>query len=1047
MSDSIFDQIGSLAERLRDRLGREFGSCQTCGVPTRSHQIGAFLQCHSCHQDGEHVVLPDGGRTSDDRREDVERYVENHPTADRWEVLGQLGLAPAHQDLVDEVLEAHRDTTSDEDVIVDTIPARNYNETCANPHCNEQRVNDHPDSLCERHFPGDPPASAGQATGDTPADAEQAIIDDVDETESSEFDARDPDDDADAGDRDLLAEARQVLEADPDADVVDPATAGINATDISAAAIMGGDSPLASGDQPAPSTDAPNASRGVATPTSVLPLAQLEALSPAGRRRAARKRGLPWPDTDVVRDRLQETIFEAIRHEDKRVVDAPTSAGKSYTIDSTRWGARDDLTGDRPVVHLLPTRDARDEAAAIAREDGGSHFVFHARHEACPATAGDYDPDPEGDGNELTLTIDGKPASEWIQEICEGRGVAFSDAHRWLEQHNDQGISLPCAHEGNYDGECDAIAQWDDWRNNDYPLVIATHNFAHVPGLRNRTNMVIDEEPDFSHDLTDDRVKQAVAAFLEEVDAPVDTWEEFWSVATADKPGHRLHELVTSDSVDKAARRQGLVPSEYDSPHLEELKESLQRQPPREWYYADARAHILAGPIARAILTSEARAGQRRVGKVSYEPVRLDAQANDDRGWNREWLTVVFDSRNELRKTWSTPDVGLARSVIGLDAHPAIPIWQLQVHPEIQRRKVLDIDERQLWRRFERGLRVVQVGDATRPLASGTYFDVQQTEAVIEHLRDSYGVEFRTAITTSAVEDDVAEILRANRAHEPETMHYGEEKSRNDFADEVVGYVLGALDPGDGMVMDVVAALDLDANPERSDPDDCELEASAHCPECEGDGCHDCHGSGRKRARGREFIGTDAETAQAILASVREAHVAQSAGRYARNPDDPDATATVYVETDAMPPGFADVQVPGTLQTWTGKQSAVLEALREADRPRSSRDLADEAAVSKQHAYDTLERAAEFDIVDCIKGAGQHGATLYADDGMPTSGVVDLEADIVNDHVRDPTYTWSLAIRPPADGDAATNGGDAQATGCDGDVADGRDPPDAANQP
>jgi hypothetical protein len=985
----------------------------------------------------------------DDRREDVERYVETHPTANRWEVLSQLALGPAQQDLVDDVLKAHRGTTSHEDVIVDTIPAKNYNETCTNPHCDKQRVNDHSDSFCKKHMPGDPPASPGRATGDTPADTGQDTIDDVDKTESSESDPS-RSDHTGTGTHDLLAEARHVLEADPDPDVVDPATTGVDATDISAAAIMGGDSPLASNDQPAPSTDVPDASRGVATPTSVLPLAQLDALSPGARRRAARKRGVQWPDTDEVRDRLQETIFEVIRHEDKRVVDAPTSAGKSYTIDSTRWGARDDITADRPVVHLLPTRDARDEAAEVARVEGGEHFVFRARHEACPVAAGDYDPQPNDDEGEdssqdLELTIDGQPASEWLQEICDGRGVAFSDAHWWLEEHNDQGVELPCAHDGEYDGGCDSILQWEEWRNNDYPLVIATHNFAHVPGLRNRTNMVIDEEPDFSHDLSTGRAKQAVAAFLEEVGAPVDTWEDFWTVATAENPGHRLAELVEGESVDALARKQGLVPFEYDAPHLKELQKCLERQPPRDWYYSDPRAHTLAGPLAQAILTSEQRAGQRRVGKVRYEPVRLDAGAQDDDGWNQEWLTVVFDSRNELRTAWSTPGVGLARSVIGLDAHPAMPLWQLQVHPDIRRRTVLDRDERRLWRRFERGLRVVQVGTATRPLASGTYFDVQQTEAVVEHLRSQYGSDFQTTITTSAVEDDLQQILQTYGVRDPETMHYGEEKSRNDFADESVGYVLGALDPGDGMVMDVVAALDLDAEPERSDPDDCELETKADCPECHGDGCHECHGTGRKRARGREFVGTDADTAQAILASVREAHAAQSAGRYARNPKDPDATATVYVETDAMPPGFADVQVPGTLQTWTTKQSAVLEALRDADRSLSARDLAEQADVSKPHAYETLERAAEFDVVDAIPGAGDHGATLYADDGTPTAGMVDLEADIVCDHVRDPTYTWSLAIRDPGDEGEAANGGEGRATGRDGLVADGYDPPDAAN--
>jgi len=49
--------------------------------------------------------------------------------------------------------------------------------------------------------------------------------------------------------------------------------------------------------------------------------------------------------------------------------------------------------------------------------------------------------------------------------------------------------------------------------------------------------------------------------------------------------------------------------------------------------------------------------------------------------------------------------------------------------------------------------------------------------------------------------------------------------------------------------------------------------------------------------------------------------------------------------------------------------------------------------------------------VQAFEGGGAHGATLYADDGVPSAGVVDL-ADIANDAVLD-SYTWSLAIRDP----------------------------------
>lgn len=103
--------------------------------------------------------------------------------------------------------------------------------------------------------------------------------------------------------------------------------------------------------------------------------------------------------------------------------------------------------------------------------------------------------------------------------MCEGQGIAFSGAHRHLEAHNDQGRDLPCPDHGAHVDECDAIAQWDVYRNGPteceyWPLVIGTHNFAHVPGLRTGTNLVLDKESDFDHYFSTERVREAVGAFL-----------------------------------------------------------------------------------------------------------------------------------------------------------------------------------------------------------------------------------------------------------------------------------------------------------------------------------------------------------------------------------------------------------------------------------------------------------------------------------------------------------------------------------------------------
>lgn len=726
-----------------------------------------------------------------------------------------------------------------------------------------------------------------------------------------------------------------------------------------------------------------------AQPVSSLPLEALEHLDHAERRRYARKRGLEWPSTREARDQLFATISQVMRHEDVAVVDAPTSLGKSHTVATTSWTSEEQLreiSGGKEVIHLQATRDARDEAVEAAEEAGVDYFVLQARHEACPVAAGDYDPAATDDASaELDyepLTIGGMGASEWLEMMCDGRGIPFSVAHEYLNGNNDQGRDLPCCsgettydeEEGDFDetpSVCPAISQWESLRDRrdagEIDLVFATHNFAHVPGLRMGTNIVVDEEPDFVQDLSTDRIRKAVAGYLQAIDAPVTTWEAFIQLS--------LHEGWGDDAANER----------------EALQDAINEDPDREWFFEDSRAHTLAPALARAIFNAEERSNGRRVGKTPYDPPRLDAAVVDDDAWNRSWVTVVLDESNDVRTVRSAPDFSLARSVVGLDAHPARPRWMVNVHPSIQTKSVLDPEQRRLWRRFERGLRVVQVGDATRPLASGEYFTPEQVRTLVDHLVDEYGHRFRTAITTNAVEQRLLKLMEEAGCVQPDTMHYGEEKSRNDFANEQVGLVNGCIDPGDDFVVDLLAELDLEAEPETT---------------VDGDGVE-------HRAHGRGFVGDDAGVAAEILASVRENHTAQAAGRYARSPDDPDSSATVFVRTDAMPTGFADVQVPGVEWVFSDKQRAIVEELRNSHGRQSAAKIADAVGCSKEHVRTTLRRLADRDdspAVQAYTGAGEHGATLYADSGTPNNGMVDVGT--ANHDVSGP-YTWALAIRDP----------------------------------
>ncbi|WP_247002167.1 hypothetical protein [Halosolutus gelatinilyticus] len=374
------------------------------------------------------------------------------------------------------------------------------------------------------------------------------------------------------------------------------------------------------------------------------------------------------------------------------------------------------------------------------------------------------------------------------------------------------------------------------------------------------------------------------------------------------------------------------------------------------------------------------------------------------------------------------PDFGSARSLVGLDAHPAVPLWQANTVPWIKTTDVLEPEERQLWRRYERGLRVVQVGDATRPLSGDKaleWLNEDKLEALLEHLVDEYGTQFRTAITTSQVEDRLEELMEEAGVHRPELMHFGEEKSRNDFEHERVGLVNGYMDPGDDYVLDLLAELDLEAEVETAVDDAGE----------------------EYRARGRGFEGEDAETAQEILASVRENHIAQAAGRYARDPTDPDVTATVFVRTDAMPPGFADVQVPGVECVFTDLQEEIVEELRSSKRSKTVREISEAVGCSKEHVRQTLDRLVDTEFgepsVHVSEGAGTHGATLYSDSGLPSVGYVDLQESPTNPY--GDSSRWALAICDPDERGNVDQGMSSRSSDTSTEVWDWRSPPDTCD--
>jgi hypothetical protein len=768
-----------------------------------------------------------------------------------------------------------------------------------------------------------------------------------------------------------------------------------------------------------------------AEPVAAIPVAKLDVLDSNQRRRAAKKRGLNIPTTSDARERLRNGIMREMRNGNATVLDAPTALGKSYTTATEPWLRRQSVTGGAPVIQAHETKEARDQAAADTNNSMATAAVLRGRKEASPVARGDHDPaeEPDADGPKTVVTVDGEPASEWFDTMCDGKGIAFSTALAIATERNDQDLDeLPP-----FGVEDPAVAQWGDIpRDGDgepaADVIHCTDAFLHVPSIRTNTNIVIDEQPDFREELEQDRIRRMVNAYLKEVDAPVTNFESFVSLAKHE--GHGGDAAVERDAMDS-------------------MLEPDSGNPPTEWYVENPNAHALAPGITRAIwnalMWEEPDRNGRRTGNVFHEPPRFDADGTDFAAGT--WLSVVIDDDHTVQSVRATPDLRQARSVIGLDAHPSMPLWELNAAPGMTRDTVLDATERRLWRRYERGLQVVQIGDATRPRSGENardWMNDDRVREVLKRLREYYGDGFETALTTTQVERRLRELMDevGVDVDKNSTMHYGEEKSRDDYAEELAGYVYGCMDPGDGFVIDTLAELGLDATPARLTETDVDEPGGHLCNHCDSDGCSRCNQTGRKREKGRTFDGPDADKAKAALASVRENHVAQAAGRYARDTDG-DRGATVYLHTDAAPTGFVDAEVSGVEWLATDLQKEILDEL--AARPSATTmELAEAVDCSKEHVRQTLTRLEqdEKSAVERVARAGEHGADLFSTDASPDAigEIVETTNDALCDSNR-----WALVVLFRHTSSTSVAAGDENQYMPTSAIAGGDNPPDPAD--
>lgn len=603
--------------------------------------------------------------------------------------------------------------------------------------------------------------------------------------------------------------------------------------------------------------------------------------------------------TSEARDRLEDTLFSALEGGENTLIDAPTSLGKTYQIATTQWRDYPEITDGEPIIHIHQTKKAREDAVQKSQNESGVECrALRGRSDMCSVAAGDYD-------DELTAP-NGRTPSEWFNWMCNVRNITFQDAHKKLAKLRD----LPC---GKY---CDAVTQWWELTDSDdepeYDVLHITANFAHVDDLIEGANVIIDERPEYGLTFTGRKRLQ-------------------FENATTNLLKYRSDGEYAMVDLKYAVIR--------DEPQLkEELREYFEDEVTEEWLFRREETHRLAPAIGRAILDSE----EVCAGRYHGQDGRIEV--------------VMAGQDGEIRHVQHTPDFSQARCVIGLDAFPSETRWRINTVDELESVAVLSPAERNWWRQNERGLIIKQIGEATRSYTQDWKgAGKKRSQAIVQKIRGLHGEAFQSCISPGSIEADVRQIMVNIGIKKPKTMHYGEQKSRNNFSEERAGLLIGCIDPGDENILDLLALRDLVAEPAMMTTEKGE----------------------EKRQPGREFIGPDADVAAEILASVRENNVAQAAGRYARNPDDPNSGATVYVWSDAIPRILVDKKIETKYRSITKKRKQFMQVLKRNPSGCTAGNISEETKSDKSYIIDWLEEMEQQNSVKKSVGTGFQGATEW----------------------------------------------------------------------
>lgn len=569
------------------------------------------------------------------------------------------------------------------------------------------------------------------------------------------------------------------------------------------------------------------------------------------------------------------------------------------TVRSTlRDTIRAGFESDHPVViEALPASGKSRGVVKWASETGNPLTVLTGRHKIrnqyqdwanqfqisfghipsqrrdCPLGA-KYDGDVE-------VPTDGVNWEDEFKELLEQYGTAYQ-----LHQHHK---GLPCQ----VDGECPYVEKYREFDASNYD-VIAGH-YLHVystyrefPYPEGRyiedRYLAFDEFPEENILTTVNKYKHVVTGLLERTpELPYDTFAELEVGVQLGDPDENDQALIDTwlernESNLFAARLAGTA--DRDNPNAPAL----------------LRAALTCTPLNN---------GWRRA--------ELGSKA----------LVAMYGENAAILRR--PPTDTLARSVVALDGTPSIELWRILLGEATEQKSVHgDGEKRREYIRDGLGIRFIQTSESTKPYGSGKTLTTQGQDGSNETVDDDSMARkdmlvFRWIAQREADSGAIGFIStkKAIEVYEGYGIdhivdmrgHYGDLKGSNEFSHIRTGIVAGCNEPNHERIQIWGAFADVSLKPKKGE-------------------------SGAILRGTRKTFG---EYGDRIMIGLRENEVLQVAMRFAREPDQDQPPAYVYLHTAAIPEWLEPEQLILYPRLWKQNKGMgqVLSVIRNGDLPES----------------------------------------------------------------------------------------------------------------